>query len=670
MTDHLFRELETDTASIARFIKTQVARTEDAFCDAMFHADASRAATILEDRDNLGGVIRRGTWLYNYQRDPDHPRGLWRRIPEGAKPTPDADWQPVFDLDAFCTETGEDWHWRGPETLWSDPDRVLLTLSYQGSDQTRFLEWDCNTAAPVPRGFDIPLARSGAAWLDADTVLLATAALPGAATRSGWQGRVIRLARGQPLSDAPVEFEVDHDDLLAAAYTFPISDDSRGIALLRIRNIGDVVTTLRMGGDDIILDAPRNTNCVHSVTHYAYVAADDGPDPAGTLVLRRTDGTDKRILFTPEDRQAVQADSLIFNRDHLFWIALDTLAPSLMRLDLRDPAAIPEALPLPTDAQTLWLIPHDAEDDGTGPLQLGTSGFLSPQKSWVFDGDIAHPEFRLLAAGARSFDNTGMEVRLHMAKSDDGTEVPYHIVLPENHATQAGTLPVLQYGYGGFGVALSPSYLRLLGPMWLARGCAYVTAYIRGGAEFGKAWHLAAKAENRPRAFADFAAIAADLVARGYTRPDRIACHGGSNGGLLCGVMLTRYPQHFGAVWASVGVMDMLRYHLFPAGAGWIDEYGDPDDAAAREWLRAYSPLHNIAEHGDQPYPPALIDTNDSDDRVDPSHSRRFAAALQAAGQPAWFHSRSGGHGGGGQTKGIAREQALGWTFLRRSLSL
>jgi prolyl oligopeptidase len=197
-----------------------------------------------------------------------------------------------------------------------------------------------------------------------------------------------------------------------------------------------------------------------------------------------------------------------------------------------------------------------------------------------------------------------------------------------------------------------------------------VQGYIRGGGEFGTAWHLAAKGEKRKHGFADFAAIARDLVQRGYTTADQIACHGGSNGGLLCGVMLTRYPDLFGAVWATVGVYDQLRYHLFPAGAGWIDEYGDPDDPQAREWLRAYSPMHNVAASGDQSYPPALIDTNETDDRVDPSHSRRFAALLEQAGQPVCFHSRAGGHGGGGQTTEAAREQALGYAFLRHALSL
>lgn len=661
-----FPALETDAAAIAAFTESEVSKTEAAFCDAAFDADVATISNILEDPDRLGSVVRRGAWIYSFERTPDNERGLWRRIPEGTPPTAQADWQTVFDLDAFCAAEGEDWHWRGAPTLWSNPDRVLIALSFQGSDQTRFLEWDCNAAAAVPGGFDLPAARSNADWLDADTLLVATAALPGSATRSGWQGRAMRLGRNMDLAAAPIVFEVDHDDLLAGAYSFPLRDGTRGTATYRVRAIGDVVKTLHIAGEETRLHAPAQTNCAHNDQFYAYVASDDGPDPAGTLVLHDLARDTKRILFSPAPRKAVDEGAIIFTRDYLFWVEADTLEPSLRRLDLRAPDNAPIIVPLPVDAQSIALFPFDAKDDGTAPMQLYTAGFLTPAAFWLMDIDSL--DCTPLLENKPTFNATGMAVRLHMATSADGTEIPYHITLPAGHAAMMGQIPVLQYGYGGFNVALGPNYLRLDGPVWLAKGGAYVTAYIRGGGEFGPDWHLAAKGKNRHRAFEDFAAIAADLVKRGYSTPEKIGCHGGSNGGLLAGVMLTRYPDHFGAVWASVGVMDMIRFHLFPAGAGWIDEYGDPDDPQARKWLLDYSPIHNVQDT--PPYPPALIDTNESDDRVDPSHSRRFAAVLQAAGQPGYYHSRSGGHGGGGQSKGIAREKALGYAFLRRSLSL
>ncbi len=252
------------------------------------------------------------------------------------------------------------------------------------------------------------------------------------------------------------------------------------------------------------------------------------------------------------------------------------------------------------------------------------------------------------------------------ATSEDGTKVPYHIVLPK--AWTKGELPVLQYGYGGFDVALGPYYSGVIG-RWLEQGNAYVMAYIRGGGEFGPNWHRTAKGHGRHRAFADFAAVARDLVARGYTTPSRIAGSGGSNGGLLTGVMTTRYPQDFGAIWCQVPVLDMTRFHVFPAGKAWIDEYGDPDNPADRDYLLSYSPLHNVKPASEATYPSIYIESSSNDDRVHPSHARRFAAQLEALGHHPLFHEfGSGGHGGDGASTERATRTAMGYSFLRETI--
>ena len=667
MTDILFPELEADNDAIQAFTSKAIAATEAALCDDQFEADSETIADIIEAPDNLGGLRQRGDWHYNFYRDVNHPRGVWRRLPFSEEPRIDSDWQTVFDLDAFCTETNEDWHWRGCSTLHSDPERVMITLSLKGSDQNRHIEWDCAAAMVVSGGFDLAPARSRVEWLDVDTLLISTSALPDAATRSGWPRKVFQLERGASLGDARMVFEVDYEDLTAFVYTFPTDDGARGTAFVRVRAIGDFVTTLEIGGKKTTLEAPKNTSCSHDSSHYAFVTGDDGPDEAGTLVLCQIYNDAKRVLFSPSEQRSVNERSLRFYRNHLFWQETDMMVSKIMRLDLSRADARPEPLPLPVEAEELGITPHMDPDGDKGLLALTTVGFLFPKQTWLFDGSAPKPEYKLLVEANSSFDPEGMEVRLHVARSEDGTQIPYHIVLPKDKTSD---LPVLQFGYGGFSAGLSPRYLLIEGPLWLERGGAYVMAYIRGGSEFGRAWHFAAKGHRRANAFADFASIADDLVNRNYTTSDQIACHGGSNGGLLCGVMLTRYPEKFGAVWASVGVYDMLRYHLFPAGAGWIDEYGDPDDPDARIWLKDYSPLHNVQNSRIQSYPPSLIDTNESDDRVDPSHSRRFAAVLQAAGQPVSFHSRKGGHGGGGRTFEIARSEALGYAFLRSVLKM
>lgn len=668
-----FSELEADPAAIEQFSRGESERTEAALCDATYDEDVARIQDLLRTDTHLTGLRRRGSWLYSWLQNADHPKGLWRRIPETSEPRIDADWQQVFDLEAFCRLTGTDWHWRGAETAFFDGDKLLLCLSLRGSDKWRYLEWDPAAQAQVPNGFDLGPERNRVCWLDRDTVLYSTSTPPEeAATRSGWPRRVLRLQRGMKMSDAEAVFEVDHDDLQAVPYAFPAPDGTVAVTLSRVRVIGDTDVTLYprgLDGDAILLPTPRDTHAIASSTHYAFVAATDGPHPPGALVLCEVGKDGQRVVFTPKPYSCVDAATVHVGDRWMLWIELDRTRPALQALDLGDEMSEPVTIPLPCAAEAVRLLSHDAAPSAEGPWQLVSSGFLDPPTTWLFDLEDgpAGVRFRKLFEEPPSFDAEGMKVRLHKAVSDDGTEVPYHIVLPSE---RDGALPVLQYGYGGFGSVLSPTYQRLRGPLWLSRGGAFVMAYGRGGGEFGKAWHHAAKGQARIRAFEDFAAVASDLVARGYTTPERVACHGHSNGGLLCAVMLVRYPDRFGAVWAGVPVTDMLRFHLFPAGAGWIDEYGDPDAPTDRDHLLAYSPLHNIAPAETRRYPRALIATNDSDDRVDPSHSRRFAAALHAAGHNAFFRANTGGHGGASDLSGIARELALGYAFLRYTLGV
>ena len=224
------------------------------------------------------------------------------------------------------------------------------------------------------------------------------------------------------------------------------------------------------------------------------------------------------------------------------------------------------------------------------------------------------------------------------------------------------------YGYGGFASPLAPYYSGTNG-RWLEQGGAYVQAYIRGGGELGPDWHRVAKGRGRHKAFEDFVAIARDLVKRGYTKPSRIACTGGSNGGLLTAVMLTRYPEDFGAVWTRVPVIDMSRFHVFPAGKAWMDEYGNPDVPSDLDYMLGYSPLHQVRPAGETAYPPTYVESSSNDDRVHPSHARRFAKRLIEAGHEPLFHEYgSGGHGGAGDSSEQAARLALGYSFLRQAI--
>jgi len=671
-SDFPFPELESDPAAIAAFVAARNAESDAALAGPARDADEAAFRAILEAPNALRGLTRRAGHVYTFRQTPQNPRGLWLRLPESVAPAPDAAWEVVFDLDAHCAATGQVWVWRGAETSAFDPARVLVRLSLDGSDLTRSREFDLVARAFVPGGFDIGPDRGSVVWAAADAVLWNSAAA-GDATAAGWSGTVRRIARGAAPATAAEVFRTDAGNLLCASWVTRAGGKDWIEARMEMPAIGMARVTLQWPGrPPLVLPAPEDAAPVFGHSHSAWIAQAKGPHSAGTLVLAPHGGA-ARVLFTPSPGNAVSSDDVFFHGDWLVWSETRWLVPRLMALDLRRPDAAPAEIALPVAAGSLHVAPFDASPDaGDGTLQVTLSGFLTPPQTWLFDLKAGVPgvSFRPLYVQPARFDATGCAVHLWKARSEDGTEVPYHIVLPRGHAGRRD-LPVLQYGYGGFGVSLGPGYDAITGKGWIERGGAYVMAYIRGGAELGPDWHLCAKGAGRVRAFQDFAAVAADLVARGITRPDRIACHGGSNGGLLCGVMLTRYTGHFGAVWASVGVMDMLRFAQFPAGRGWIDEYGDPGDAAARFWLRAYSPLHNVpAADPARPLPATLIDTSHRDDRVDPSHSRRFAAMLRKAGHQPFYYEHQGGHGGGGASHEKAAEQALGFAFLRRALGL
>lgn len=670
MTDRPFAELIADPAAIEAFVAAANGQTDRLLGGPGRAADAAIVRDLLEAPDVLRGLTRREGALYTYRQTAANPRGLWLRLPEGVDPAPQGPWETVFDLDAFCAAEGRVWVWRGAVTSARAPGRVLLRLSLDGSDLTRHLEFDLAAKAPVQGGFDLPPGRGSAVWAGPDALLWSSAEA-GDATQAGWPGTLRRLVRGQAPEAAAEVFRSDPANLLCSGWITRAGGAVEIEARLVMPAIGMTeVTLLRPGRAPLVLPNPADTEVEFCHSHCAWIAQAKGAHPAGTLVLQALDGGAARVLFTPGPGRAAAAP--LFAAGWLIWTETDWLVPRLLALDLSDPGAQPVEIAPPVPAETLAVGFFDADPDaGDGTLVLHLSGFLTPPQQWLFDlSQGVRPVFRRLYALPARFDAAGCEVRLLRAISADGTEVPYHLVLPAGAAGR-GDLPVLQYGYGGFGVALSPWYDAITGKLWIERGGAFVMAYIRGGAELGPDWHLSAKGAGRRRAYDDFAAVARDLVARGLTVPSRIACHGGSNGGLLCGVMLVQYPQDFGAVWASVGVHDLLGFADFPAGRGWIDEYGDPADPQAAAWLRQWSPLHGIpAADPARPLPPALIDTSHHDDRVDPSHSRRFAAALQAAGHGSLFYQHQGGHGGGGASTEKAAEQALGFAFLRHALGL
>jgi prolyl oligopeptidase len=312
---------------------------------------------------------------------------------------------------------------------------------------------------------------------------------------------------------------------------------------------------------------------------------------------------------------------------------------------------------LPENTNTVIVATDETGDE----IFLDSSGFTTASR--LLCGPAAGP-LEVVKAAPAFFDADDITVTQHFATSADGTAIPYFVV---GQRDTDGPCPTLLGGYGGFEVSRTPGYDGVLGRLWLARGGTYVLANIRGGGEYGPGWHTGAMRENRHKVYEDFAAVAADLVERGVAGVAQLGAQGGSNGGLLMGVMLTRYPERFAALVCQVPLLDMKRFHVLLAGASWVAEYGNPSDPSDWEFMAEYSPYENIS--ADQRYPALLMTTSTRDDRVHPGHARKMTAALEAAGHRVrYYENIEGGHAGAADNAQTAFKSALSYSFLHRML--
>ncbi|MGC4808506.1 prolyl oligopeptidase family serine peptidase [Micromonospora sp. DT233] len=609
----------------------------------------------------------RGDHLYyDFRTDATHPRGVWRRTTLEQYRRPEPEWDVLLDLDALAAEEGENWVWHGATVLRPGYDRCLVSLSRGGSDAVVVREYDLTGRAFVADGFTLAEAKSTVCWIDADHIFVTTDFGPGSLTTSGYPRTVRRWRRGTPLAAAEVVFEGQADDVAVYGSYDHTPGFERAFLARRLDFFRSESHLLTAAGERVRIDVPadaqwdvhrewlvirlRSPWTVEGVTH-----------PAGTLLAARFDdflagARELTVLFRPDERTALGGHA--WTRNHLILVSL---ADVRSRLELLTPdGAGWRREPLPGVPESGHTRVVETDPDTGDEYLLASEGFREPATLRL--GRVGGTAETLKRAPAFFAADTLAE-RQFFATSADGTRVPYFVV---GDPDAAGG-PTLLTGYGGFEVSHTPQYPQAFGRGWLARGGTYVVANIRGGGEYGPRWHRAALRENRPRAYEDFAAVAADLAERGISTPARLGVEGGSNGGLLTGVMLTRYPELFGAVVAHVPLLDMRRYHRLLAGASWMAEYGDPDDPADWAYLRGYSPYHNV--RADRPYPPLLLVTSTRDDRVHPGHARKMAARLRELGHDvAYYENVEGGHGAAANSAQRAFVRALTLEFLWRNL--
>ena len=656
------------------WVETQNARTKADFANTPAFETMRRAILDILDSDaKIPFVNKIGNRYYNFWKDKDHPRGVWRRttLAEYRKDKPN--WETVIDLDALGKAEGKSWVWHGVQCLQPAYRRCLLSLSPGGGDADVVREFDLHDKAFVKGGFELPEAKTQVAWIDQDHLYVATDFGPGSMTKSSYPRIVKEWRRGTPLPDATTVYEVKDDDLGVGASR----DLTVGFERDFVQRTIDFYTseTFVRGKDgklakiEVPLDANVEAHREWLTIHLRDAWTVDGKTyPSGALLAAKFDDfmagrRDLVTLFAPTDTTSLESASwtrhrLILNLIDNVASRQEVLTPSARGDWKREPLAGAPAL------STVVATAVDADKDDS--YFLTVSSFLEPDA--LAYGTLGRGKMQVLKRGPVFFDTSAYQAQQFFATSKDGTRVPY-FQLAAKDLKLDGSHPTLLYGYGGFEVSLQPKYSGTIGKEWLSRGGVYVLANIRGGGEYGPRWHQAALKANRPRAYEDFAAVADDLVHRGVTSRAHLGAMGGSNGGLLMGNMLTQYPDRFGAIVCTVPLLDMKRYTHLSAGASWMAEYGDPDKADEWAWIKTFSPYQNVAAGKD--YPPILFYTATSDDRVGPVQARKMAARMEAFGyKNVWFYeNREGGHGAAADNRQSAFMNALGYSFLWKQLA-
>ncbi|KQY35322.1 prolyl oligopeptidase [Caulobacter sp. Root487D2Y] len=643
--------------------------------DSRYAGLESQALAILNAKDRVPGVSFAGDGsLRNFWQDAEHVRGVWRQTTLESYRTAEPQWETILDIDALSKAENANWVFKGAGCLAPDDTRCLVSLSNGGKDAMVVREFDTTTRTFVDPakggGFVLPEGKQSVGWLDRDTLLVAREWEPGQVTKSGYAYVVKAWKRGTPLASAKEVFRGTPDDVSASAYTL-LDADGKVVATLVNRAVSffEAETYLLTDKGAAKLPLPLKSSVQGYVAGQMIMTLEqDWPergfktgdlisfdlaafkaDPAkaaATLVLR------------PTAKQSVE--TVTTTRDRLVVGLLDNVTGGALVYRHGPGGWTSQKLALPTNS-TIGLGSASQKDDR---LFLSVTGYLTPSTYWL--ADAASLQLEQVKASPARFDASAHVVEQFEATSTDGTRIPYFVVRPRG-VKYDGTAPTLLYAYGGFQASMTPAYSGVMGKLWLERGGTYVVANIRGGGEFGPAWHNAGLKENRQKVYDDFFAVSQDLITRKITSPRRLGIMGGSNGGLLMGVALTQRPELYNAVVVQVPLFDMIRYTQIGAGASWVGEYGDPAIPSERAVIAKYDPYSNLK--AGQNYPEVFIETSTKDDRVHPAHARKAAARLEELGYPVLYYENiDGGHAASANLAETARRQALEYIYLSKKL--
>jgi len=679
--DHFLYMEEVEGARALDWVRTQNARSlSELEADPRFERLRADAHAIVNARDRLAlGAVRNG-YVYNFWQDETHVRGLWRRSPTPAYAAGAPVWEPLLDLDALAAAERRNWVFKGAACLPPDNVKCMIHLSDGGKDAAVQREFDLASKTFTAGGFSLPEAKSDVVWKDADTLFVATDWGPGSLSTSGYPIVIKEWRRGEPLSAAREILRGRTDDV-GVFMAAPVGEDGQRAVIAAEAETFFSSVYRRIDGpgapQTLTLPGRANIRGLHK-GELIFTTEEDWAPVAGGVAFARgallsvplaqaaSAAPPIRLLYGPGPRESIE--DVAIAKDAVLVALYRNVRASMLRLTFDGRAWIESPIVLPPNGAASIA---GASSDSTTAFAV-FEDFLRPDTLYAIDA--ANGAARPIKALPAQFDAARFVVEQFEAVSRDGVKVPYFVVSPKGLAHD-GAAPTLLYGYGGFQISMTPAYSTFIGKLWLEHGGVYVLANIRGGGEFGPAWHQAGLKTSRQVVYDDFIAVAQDLIARKITSPRRLGIMGGSNGGLLMGVMLTQRPELFNAAVVQVPLLDMLRFNQLLAGASWIDEYGDPTIGPGgrpihpeeRAFLERLSPYANLRKRPDFPTP--FFVTSTKDDRVHPAHARKYAARMEELGMPFYYYENiDGGHSAAANLQEQATRRALEMTYLMKRL--
>ncbi len=657
------------------WVKAENARSAKILeADPRFATWQEEALKVSEDPNRLPMPDLRGNDVYNFWNDEKNVRGLLRKTTIADYANPNPHWQTVLDIDALGKAENQSWVYHGASCLYPDDEYCVFDLSVGGEDAATSREFDLKSGKFVDGGFVSPHSKQGISWVDKDTLLIERDWGAGTMTKSGYPFVVKEWKRGTPLDSAKEVFRGEPDDIHVFA---GVDHDAQGDqATFFVRGVTFFENRWWIktpsGLKELAIPLKANPAGLLDGRMLIDIRQDWTPMPGGPTftqgsllavrladVMRDPAHLNPTVVFAPTADEFL--DGYATTRSRLVIVTLKhVLGQAYVYTPVGKTGWTRKALDLPENSAIEIVTASDTSE----AFFLRSESFLTPPS--LLSGDAATGQLTLARSQPPLFDGSRDTVEQFYATSKDGTKVPYFVVHRKDMQFN-GQNPTLLNAYGGFEISSTPNYQAVRGKLWIEKGGVFVLANIRGGGEFGPAWHEAGLKTHRQRIYDDFAAVAEDLIARKITSPRHLGIVGGSNGGLLMGVEMTQHPDLWNAIVIQVPLLDMLRFEQIAAGASWVGEYGSVSVPEERAFLASISPYNQLKP--DVKYPEPLIFTTTRDDRVGPQHARKFAAKMEEYHEPFLYDEiTEGGHGAGADLKQQARTQSEMYVYLAEKL--